>query len=355
MSRFRGGIDLNDERKDRRRKAVVLILLLLLLLLLACHLGHGQEEHTVTIITEGSGSAQPSGDAIVEDGGDLEIRMVPDEGWFVSSVRMNGEDAGFEDDVLLVEDIRSDIEVRIVFSTIGGSFVILATSSAGGTISPSGETAVAAGGDAVFTATASGGFRFSFFQVDGARTETQGSEYVFSDVQGNHSIHAVFVPGSSGDGEEQDSEKGGLNVIVTSVQGTYVDGNGRPVSFEDTERRHLSDGDPFRLNGISPGVSQTVTLEVGNGTGIDMEAGLMIRELTGSQELANAMRVTVGTGSRSTEYRLIDLADSTIPIGTIQFGSCSTVSVTVSLPGESAGSDTIDRSISFRLELGACA
>lgn len=223
MSRFRGGIDLNDERKGRRRKAVVLILLLLLLLLLACYLGHGQEEHTVTIITEGSGSAQPSGDAIVEDGGDLEIRMVPDEGWCVSSVRMNGEDVGFEDDVLLVEDIRSDIEVRIVFSPIGGSFVITATSSAGGTISPSGETAVAAGGDAVFTATASGGFRFSFFQVDGARTETQGSEYVFSDVQGNHSIHAVFAPGSSGDGEEQDSEKGGLNVIVTSVQGTYVD------------------------------------------------------------------------------------------------------------------------------------
>ena len=191
--------------------------------------------------------------------------------------------------------------------------------------------------------------------MDGARTETLGSEYVFSDVQGNHSIHAVFVPGSSGDGEEQDSEKGGLNVIVTSVQGKYVDGNGRPVSFEDTERRHLRDGDPFRLNGISPGVSQTATLEVGNGTGIDMEAGLMIRDLTGSQELARAMRVTVGTGSGSTECRLIDLADSTIPIGTIQSGSCSTVSVTVSLPGASAGSDTIDRSISFRLELGACA
>ena len=355
MSRFRGGIDLNDERKDRRRKAVVLILLLLLLLLLACHLGYGQEEHMVSIITEGSGSAQPSGDAIVEDGGDLEIRMVPDEGWCVSSVRMNGEDAGYENDVLLVEDIRSDIEVRIVFSPIGGSFVITATSSAGGTISPSGETAVAAGGDAVFTATASGGFRFSFFQVDGARKETQGSEYVFSDVQGNHSIHAVFVPGSSGDGEEKDSEKGGLNVMVTSVQGSYVDGNGRLVSFEDTERRHLSDGDPFRLTGISPGVSQTATLEVGNGTGIDMEAGLMIRDLTGSQELASAMRVNVGTASGSTEYRLIDLADSTIPIGTIQSGSCSTVSVTVSLPGASSGSDTIDRSISFRLELGACA
>lgn len=81
----------------------------------------------------------------------------------------------------------------------------------------------------------------------------------------------------------------------------------------------------------------------------------MIRDLTGSQELANAMRVNVGTGSGSTEYRLIDLADSILPIGTIQSGSCSTVSVTVSLPGASAGSDTIDRSISFRLELGACA
>lgn len=81
----------------------------------------------------------------------------------------------------------------------------------------------------------------------------------------------------------------------------------------------------------------------------------MIRDLTGSQELASAMRVTVGTGSGSTEYRLIDLADSTIPIGAIQSGSCSTVSVTISLPGASAGSDTIDRSISFRLELGACA
>lgn len=345
---------MNREMKNRRRNTVVL-LLLLLLLLLAWHLSLGQGEHTVTIITEGSGSAQPSGDVLVEDGGVLEIGMHPDEGWFVSSVSIDGEDAGYEGGVLLMEDIRSDTEVRIVFSPIGGLFVIKATSSAGGTISPSGEATVVAGGDIRFTATASGGFRFSCFQVDGARTGTQGSEYVFSDVKGNHSIHAVFVPESSGDGGEQDFEKGGLSVMVTNVKGTYVDGDGRVVSFEDPGRRHLSEGDPFRLRGISPGVSQTAIMEVCNGTGMEAEAGLTIRDLTGSQELACAMTVTVGTASGSTGYRLMDLADSTLPIGTIQSGSCSIVSVTVSLPGASAGSETIDSSISFRLELGACA
>lgn len=71
------------------------------------------------------------------------------------------------------------------------TFIINATAGSGGSISPSGAVQVTAGGSQTFAITPSGGYHIEDVLVDGVSVGAVRS-YTFSDVQGNHTIQAVF-------------------------------------------------------------------------------------------------------------------------------------------------------------------
>ena len=71
-------------------------------------------------------------------------------------------------------------------------FTITATAGANGSISPSGEVSVEAGGSKTFTITANEGYKIADVLVDGVSVGAVSS-YTFSDVQANRTIAATFA------------------------------------------------------------------------------------------------------------------------------------------------------------------
>ncbi len=72
------------------------------------------------------------------------------------------------------------------------SYVIHASASAGGSITPSGDVNVAAGACQNFTTTPDNGFTFGDFQVDGAWQNSASSTFTLCPANGDHTIYAFF-------------------------------------------------------------------------------------------------------------------------------------------------------------------
>lgn len=70
-------------------------------------------------------------------------------------------------------------------------YTITSSASAGGTISPSGETTVDEGEDQTFTITPSEGYKISSVLVDGVDAGAVSS-YTFTNVQADHTISVAF-------------------------------------------------------------------------------------------------------------------------------------------------------------------
>lgn len=333
-----------NTKREHCRYAVIIIVLLLLLLCLVLMNGGGT--HRVTVVVEGGGYADPSGEIDVGNGDDLMIGLHPDEGFEVASVEVDGRDMYEGGNEVVLRDIREDHLVRVVFSSEPGVHVIEASSTGGGRVSPSGTIAVADGEDIGFLFEADEGSALSALYVDGVRVAVSDS-YVFGAVSSDHTIHAVFSESEPG------ADPGGLEVNVTKVEGIRIGADGRAEMFRDPRVRPLSEGDPFDLDGMFPGMWQTATIEVLNGGGSDLRLYLHATDLRGSEELADGIAVIVRTGGSSQGIVLSDLLGTGIDLGRLPAGDSSTLKMTLELPGESSGNGTIDRSLSFRLSVEA--
>jgi len=73
---------------------------------------------------------------------------------------------------------------------------ITASARTGGTISPSGRTMATAGADRTFLVSANTGYHVADVLVDG-RSVGAVSRHTFENVNGNHSISALFTPNAS--------------------------------------------------------------------------------------------------------------------------------------------------------------
>lgn len=82
-------------------------------------------------------------------------------------------------------------------------YTITATAGPNGSISPSGNVTVNAGGSRTFTFNANSGYHIDTVTVDGKVISVSGSSYTFSNVQADHTIHVTFAENSDG-GETTD-------------------------------------------------------------------------------------------------------------------------------------------------------
>lgn len=332
------------EKREHRRHAAIAILLLLLLLCLL--LMHGGGTCRVTVVVEGGGHADPSGETDVDYGDDLVIELHPDEGFEVAAVEVDGRDVYEGGAEVVLRDIREDHLVRVMFSSEPGMHFIEASSAGGGRISPSGRIAVAEGEDAEFRLDADEGSVLSALYVDGVRVAT-ADRHVFPAVSSDHTIHAVFSEPDAGAGTD------GLEVNVTKVEGVRIGADGRAEMFVDSRVRPLSEGDPFELEGIFPGMWQTATVEAVNGRGSDLRLSLAAADLRGSEELAGSIAVIVRAGGSTRGIVLSDLIGAGMDLGRLPAGGSATMRITLELPGESSGNWTVDRGLSFRLSVEA--
>ena len=139
------------------------------------------------------GTITPSGSVRVAYGGTLVVSISLNEGYQLKSVIVDGKDVGTSS-VVTVKDIVKDIDIDVtVISEKLRTFTITSSSSAGGSISPSGTVTADEGDSVTFTITPNSGYRLSSLIIDGSSVSYSGRTYTFSKVSENHTISAVFA------------------------------------------------------------------------------------------------------------------------------------------------------------------
>lgn len=134
------------------------------------------------------GSIIPSGSTVVAQGDTKTFKIVPNLGYKIKDVKVDGVSIG-PVDAYTFEGVNADHTIEAVFEA--QIYNILASSTVGGTISPSGNITVNYNESCSFTITASTGYRIKDVIVDGV-SKGPLSSYKFTNIDTNHTIRAVF-------------------------------------------------------------------------------------------------------------------------------------------------------------------
>lgn len=121
-------------------------------------------------------------------------------------------------------------------------YTITATAGPNGSISPSGNVTVNAGGSRTFTFNANSGYHIDTVTVDGRVISVSGSSYTFSNVQADHTIHVTFAENSDG-GETTDYD------YYVYYYRNYGATSARNEGYDSGERVTIRDNDWWDRDG----------------------------------------------------------------------------------------------------------
>lgn len=146
------------------------------------------------------GTVTPSGTVHVAPHSSLTITVSLNDGFEVRDFKVNGTSHGAVTEYT-VTDIIAPISVELSIVKKVPGYMITASASTGGSISPSGQVKVAEGEDVKFTFSPNSSYKLSYLVIDDVRTQITGSEYTFTDVRSAHTIEAVFTSTGGGGGD----------------------------------------------------------------------------------------------------------------------------------------------------------
>jgi hypothetical protein len=176
--------------------------------------------HSIYASAIGSGTIIPSGVIIVNDGDDTTFIITPDIGHHLDSLIVDNVNYSGDSISYQFVNVTTDHIITAYFSI--NTYIITATATSGGTITPSGIITINYGDDTTFTIAANTNYVLDSVLVDGASVGAVTS-YPFTDVTANHTIHAMFsmtaIPGWT----QQES-------MPTQVAGKYVKDGGTIVA-----------------------------------------------------------------------------------------------------------------------------
>lgn len=140
------------------------------------------------------GSISPEGRVLVRKGNSRTFTAVPDEGYEVESMTVDGKDLG-PISYYTFEKVGVDHTVSVSFrkASAAGAYSVEAVATEGGTISPAGKLTVAAGESRTFTLTPDADCRLVALRVNG-RSVGKGTEYTLEDIDQNYYVEAEFEP-----------------------------------------------------------------------------------------------------------------------------------------------------------------
>lgn len=140
--------------------------------------------------TEG-GSVSPTGTQTITEGEDFTFTVTPDACYEIGIVTVNGNEVTLdENNSYTIENVSEPQNINVTFNQL--SYIITASASEGGTITPSGNVQVNCGENKEFVITANEGYEIENVVVDG---QSQGAitSYTFENVtEAGHSIEATF-------------------------------------------------------------------------------------------------------------------------------------------------------------------
>jgi hypothetical protein len=145
--------------------------------------------YTITPTAGLGGIISPSGSVTVNYGGSQTFTIMPNAGYHVADVRVDGASVG---PVLAYtfSSVTSDHTIEVIFAI--NQYTLIATEGPNGTIVPSGPVIVDHGGNLTFTITPNTGYRISDVKVDGGSIGPVAT-HTFTNVTTAHTIEASFV------------------------------------------------------------------------------------------------------------------------------------------------------------------
>jgi subtilisin family serine protease len=135
------------------------------------------------------GSIAPSGSTTVNCGDDITFTITPDPCYAIQAVVVDGVAVPMPSGTYTFNDVSENHSILATFALV--TYTIDAIAQPGGSIDPSGMTAVNCGDDATFTITPSDCYAIADVLVDGASVGPV-TTYTFDDVVANHTIDARF-------------------------------------------------------------------------------------------------------------------------------------------------------------------
>lgn len=232
--------------------------------------GSPEDVRSLTIRSNEGGSTDPHGTVEYAKGTIVSVSIVPDDGYGISGITVDGKAVGAVDELSVTMD--SDHVVEVTFAPVQ-MYTITASAGSGGSISPSGPVKVRAGEDITFTVRANSDYSVSYLMVDGKRVSGKTS-YTFSDVDSDHTISVVFRY-TGGSGPVTPSEPTLERIEVTKnpdrmayTVGQTFDPTGMVIraTYSDGSTRDISSGYSFSPGMFAQAGDQTVTVSYGGKT-----------------------------------------------------------------------------------------
>lgn len=145
----------------------------------------------VTASTLSNGQITPAGATPLASGGSRTFSIVPDAGYEISDVLIDGVSVGAVSQYTL-SNVSACHTIVANFTSLTTNPSITTSTLGSGSISPSGTVGVAAGTNQSFTITPAAHYQISDVVVDNASIGPVSS-YAFDNVTANHTIAATFV------------------------------------------------------------------------------------------------------------------------------------------------------------------
>ncbi len=144
---------------------------------------------TITATSGAHGSISPSGATAVNSGDSQTYSIVPDTGYAIDDVKVDGTSVGAVSSYT-ISNVTANHKISATF--VKSVFTITSTAGAHGSISPLGATSVNSGDSQTYSIVPDTGYAIDDVKVDGTSVGAVSS-YTISNVMANHKISATFA------------------------------------------------------------------------------------------------------------------------------------------------------------------
>jgi len=149
------------------------------------------QSYSITAAAGSNGQIAPSGTISVREGDSRDFTIIPDSGYDIADVRVDGQSVGALS-TYTFSNVSSDHSIAATFVAQVVSYSITATAGSYGQIAPSGTISVTEGDSRDFMIIPDSGYAIADVRVDGQSVGALSS-YTFSNVTADHSIVTTFV------------------------------------------------------------------------------------------------------------------------------------------------------------------
>lgn len=175
--------------------------------------------YTITAKAEENGTISPNGEVSVKEGENASFTFMPEEGYEVSDVLVDGKSVGKADSYTF-SNVSDNHTVTVQFQkksggssggTLSTVHIIQAAAGEGGSITPAGAVSVTQGENQSFQIVPLSGYKIKDVLVDGQSVGAV-SKYDFTQVEKDHKIEAFFVKNTapSGSAKSDEDPTGGM-------------------------------------------------------------------------------------------------------------------------------------------------